>query len=134
MEDLHKLTDIQLNWLQARLRCKSDKEACVVVGIAPSTCYGWEEKQFMNKLLQEMRLKDIEITRERLGRLGGKAVDALENELDDIESKQKVYAAVSVLDRIGLSAKQQIDVTSGGESIVLTAEERVLRIQALMKK
>ena len=131
-EQLSQLTDIQLKWVQARLHTNSDKDACSLVGIAPSTCYGWAEKQQINDLLREMRLGDIEVTRARLVRLGAKAVDAIEDELDDIDGKQKPYTAFNVLDRIGISAKQQLDVTSGGQPITLTAEERELRLKALL--
>ena len=131
--ELYKLTDIQLRWLQARLRSKTDKDACEIIGIASSTCYNWEEKPLLNKLLQDMRLQDIEITRERLGRLGGKAIDVIEEELDDSE-KNRAYIVFNLLDRIGISAKQQIDVTSGGQPITLTAEERELRLKALLNK
>ena len=111
---LKTLTQIQIEFVRKRLDTVSDKEAAEAIGIAPSTTYGWPNKKAVNRAVQLARLGSLELAREALSRLALKAVGVLDKEMDD---GKKLDAACEVLDRAGLVARKELDVTSGGKPL-----------------
>ena len=62
---------------------------------------------------------------ERLKALAGRAVDVLEDFLEDTESGAlRLAAARDVLDRAGYKATEKVDLTSKGESFSFTIQGR----------
>lgn len=129
--DLSQFTDSQIRFIEARLICRSDKEAAEMVGISPATAYNWKEKDEINAAVNKLNLSELKTTRERMYRLLPKAIDALEQELDDKE-KSRAYVVFNLLDRVGLGTKQQLEVSGEINVTTLTDEERALRLKALL--
>jgi hypothetical protein len=121
---LEELTELQVRFVQARLTTTSDAEAARKAGTTPGTFYNWKNKDKIRKAIQLSRLEFLEQARNRLKQA---AVEAVEVVLDEMRnprgSSNRLTAALQILDRIGLP--RGVDITSGGESFVLSREERL---------
>jgi len=111
---LKTLTGIQIEFVSARLTTKSDKAAAEAIGISPITVYKWPNKPIVNQVLRLAALNSLEVARERLSRLTLKAVGVLDKEMD---GDKPLPPACEVLDRAGLAAKRELDVTTGGRRL-----------------
>ena len=114
---LKTLSPLQLKFVEARMVYDSDREAARAIGTAPETVYKWAAKERINQAIVLARIDSVNVAREKLRRLAGKAVDALEELLSCTDNKEKRQAAAEILDRIGLPAQKAIDVTSGGGAL-----------------
>jgi len=116
---LRMLTGAQLEFVTYRMHLPTDKAAAEKIGLAPDTVYGWPNKDAVNRAVRLAKLDGVQVGRERLRRLIGKAIDVLEDELDasGIGDNNRLKAALEVLDRTGLEGKAGIDVTSEGKRL-----------------
>lgn len=122
---LKTLSQIQVEFVSMRLSTKSDREAAEAIGISPVTVYKWPNKRVVNQVIRFAVLNNLEVARERLSRLTLKAVGVLDKEMD---GDKPLPPACEVLDRAGLSAKGQLEVTV---DVGLTDEERIKRLAAI---
>ena len=111
---LKTLTQTQIEFVSARLSAKSDKKAAEIIGISPDVVYNWPNKPIVNQVVRLAVLNNLEVARERLSRLTLKAVGVLDKEMD---GDKPLPPACEVLDRAGLAAKRELDVTTGGRQL-----------------
>lgn len=111
---LKTLSQAQVEFVAARLGTKSDKEAAQAIGIPPDTAYKWPNKSVINQILRLAVLNNLEVARERLSRLTLKAVGVLDKEMD---GDKPLPPACEVLDRAGLAARRELDVTTAGRPL-----------------
>ncbi len=122
---LKTLTPNQLDFVRARLDCNSDAEAARVSGVAPGTVARWKaEGAPIDAVIQLAKMDSVILATEMLRRLGTKAVDVLEGEMS---GRRKLDAAKDVLDRLGVTAGNKIDITSGGQPLTAIREVVVER-------
>jgi len=135
---LEDLTPKQLRFVAVRPYCNSDSAAADRVGISKSTVYHWENKDEIDEAVQLLTKDAIEEGRRRLRALITKAIDVIEEELDQgiLGDSTRMRAALETLNRGGLTGEQRVDVTSGGKPISrITSEEQeraVKELQALL--
>ena len=107
----------QLRYLAVRPFVRFNKEAAEAIGIAEETVSRWENKAEVDEAVQLMVADGIILAAEILRRYVPQAAHELVTELGNIEVSMRHKAAKEVLDRSGLSARQQMDITSGGEPL-----------------
>lgn len=118
---LQTLTEDQLRFVAERLSCRTDLEAAERCGLSKHTVYGWDNKQAINDAVMLARLDCLNVARERLRRMAGKALDVLGEEMDGKgRNAKKLEAALAVLDRAGLVVVSKIEqrTESSGDLIV----------------
>jgi len=107
----------QLRYLAVRPFVRYDKEAAAAIGLAAETVCRWENKADVDEAIKLMIADGIIVAAEILRRYVPQAATELVEELADSEVGMRHRAAKEVLDRGGLPAKQQMDVTSGGKPL-----------------
>lgn len=110
-------TPVQIKWVMARLVNKTDQKAAKAVGIHRTTASRWSNKaaldEVVNILLREPVKAALTILQEA-------AVDAASVLVDELERKDKLRAADSILDRIGLRGSQKHELTGkGGDAMTI---------------
>jgi hypothetical protein len=118
-EILRELTDAELRYLERRLAVRSDAEACKLVGISRTLISHSPRLLLIREAILQARMDGVELTRERLRRLAGNAVQVLEDVMASptAETASRVAASKTVLDRIGLPAQQDVQVSAQGETM-----------------
>ena len=73
--------------------------------------------------------------KERLAGLVEKAIDVLEQEIThgSLGDGTRLRAALTVMERGGLTEKKEVDVTSGGQPILVTNEQHNRSVAALLE-
>jgi len=107
----------QLRYLAVRPFVRFNKEAAEAIGIAEETVCRWENKAEVDEAVRLMVADGIVLAAEIVRRYVPQAAQELVTELSDTEVSMRHKAAKEVLDRGGLPAKQQMDLTSGGEPL-----------------
>lgn len=122
LEDiLRTLSEDQLRFVAERLSCRTDAEAADKCGFPHRTVYGWDNKQDVNDAVRLAQLDGLNVARERLRRMAGKALTVLDAEMDGKHRNAKRYeAALAVLDRVGLAAVQRVEqkTENSGEMVI----------------
>ena len=116
-ELLKTFTPEQIDFVSHRMVCKSDKEAAEKAELNYDSVRSWKNKQEVNLAVRLAKMDSVVVAREKLRRLAPKAVDVLDEELDDKENR--LAAARDVLDRAGLAKESKIKHT-GQSAVVLT--------------
>jgi len=116
-ELVNGFTTDQLRYLAVRPFVRYDKEAAKIIGLAAETVSRWENKADIDEAIRLMVMDGIVVAAEILRRYVPQAATELVEELVDDEVGMRHRAAKEVLDRGGLPAKQQMDLTSGGEKL-----------------
>lgn len=112
---LGRATPDQVRWVVARLSSKTDHEAARIAGVHPSTVSKWENKGDLDRAVNLLLQEPITAARSILERA---AVDAAQVLVDSLTMKgRQLVAANSVLDRVGVTGTNHIDVTSGGKAL-----------------
>jgi hypothetical protein len=107
---LKGLTPSQLLWVSKRIDAKTDTKACEDADIGMSTLGRWKADGVpIDEVVRLIREDSVLLGKERLRRLVPKAIDVLEDELD---GRRKLDAAKEVLDRAGVDAPKQVDVSA----------------------
>lgn len=122
---LEELSPTQLKYVAVRPACRSDAEAAKAIKITPSAVYHWDNKEEIDKAVALLCVDVIADGRERLKMLMGKAIDVLEQEVTQgvIGDGTRLRAALTILERGGLSEKHEVDVTTGGQPIATLSNE-----------
>jgi len=107
----------QLKFVAARIHCKSDVEAARVLGVKRGAVYNWGNKQDINKAVRLSQMRSLEISRERLNRLSEKAIGVLDDEMSN--KRNKLQAAIQVLDRTGFGATQTVKNENSGTTEII---------------
>lgn len=133
---LEELSPTQLKYVAVRPTCRSDAEAAKAIKITPSTVYHWDNKARVEEAVSLLCVDAIEDGKERLRALMGKAIDVLEQEVTQgvIGDGTRLRAALTILERGGLSEKKELDVTTGGKPIVALSNENHERSVAELLK
>jgi len=134
-EILQTLTTAQLKFVARRVYLRTDKEAAEAVGIAPPTVYGWPNKDDVNEAVRLAQMNSVDVGRERLQRLVEQAIDVIEDEMTDdgLRSRDRLKAALEVLDRTGLEAGSRVDVVSEGQRLGVGDDYRAAILGALSR-
>jgi len=116
---LDSLTPDQLRFVTERSNYRSDTAACKGLKIGRSTLASWKQDVPIDEIIRLMALDVLTVAREKLKRAVTSAVDVM---IEDVEKGRKhsqirQKAAQDILDRNGVTAPKQVDVTSGGEPI-----------------
>lgn len=122
-ELLLKLTPNQIQFVRERLAVTSDAEAARRVGLTPNATYNWDNRELVK---QAIKLAQADVIKFALVRLKQGAAQAIDVILDEMQNPRgnsnRLRAATEVLDRVGLP--RGLDFTTGGESFVLSKQER----------
>ena len=114
------LTPKQRQFIQALLTDGDVAAACETASVGRSTAYRWMQEAAFAAALREAEREALLATSRRLVRLGGKAVQVLEDTLGDHEAPAavRVRAADSVLTKL-LQLRETVDL-----------EERIAALEA----
>jgi len=107
----------QLRYLAVRPFVRFNKEAAEATGIAEETVCRWKNKADIDEAVRLMVADGIILAAEILKRYVPQAAQEFVTELSDIEVSMRHKAAKEVLDRGGLPAKQQMDLTTAGQPL-----------------
>jgi len=122
-ELLTELEPNQIRWIEARLTTTSHAEAARIIGVTPASMYTWTNRE---QVMAALKLAQVNVIEFALARLKQGAAEAVNVILDEMKNPRgasnRLRAAEAVLDRVGLP--KGIDLTTGGESFVLSEEER----------
>ncbi len=109
---LRTLTEEQLKFVGERLSCRTDAEAADRCGLPQRTVYGWDNKQDVNEAVRLARMDGLNVARERLRRMVGRALDVLDTEMDGKRRNSRpLDSAKEVLDRAGLVVVQKTEIS-----------------------
>ena len=111
---LKGLSPEQLDWVQARLVCQTNAEACRKAQVVEGTYYRWKREGVpLDEIVNLAKSDSVLLAAERLRRLTSKAVTVLDEEMDNRRSR--LDAAKEVLDRAGLpkTSKQEVSGADG---------------------
>lgn len=117
LEQLLKgLTIDQLRYVSARAQCTTDQQAADAAHISRSTLTRWKQDAPIDEVVRLIAQDSVLVAREKLRRAAAQAVDVLTDDLEARRhSKIRQDAAKDVLDRLGVKAPQQVDVTATGD-------------------
>ena len=118
-EILARATDVQRKYVQARFLHPNSAAAARAIGLHRSTPSKWDNLAELEEAVTLADISTIAAAKERLEEMIPAALDALERAAKG-RGGTSVAAARAILDRAGLPAMSQVDVTSGGESIQAT--------------
>ncbi len=113
-EILSQATPEQVRWVMERLTSRTDGEAATRAGVHPTTVSRWSNKEDLDEAVLWLLLERVEGARSILVQAAIQAAQVLVSELS---GRHKLAAARDILDRVGLSSKRALDVTSGGEPL-----------------
>jgi len=106
-EILASATPLQVRWVMARLVSKTDQKAARAVGIHPTTVSRWSNKVELEKAINILLREPVEAA---LTVLQKAAIDAASVLVSELERKDKLRAADSILDRVGLRGSQKHEI------------------------
>ena len=89
--------------------------ACRKMGLNRTTPHHWDNLEQLEEVVTAIQIDQIDGARWALTNLSVDAVKALKQGLG--ERANRVRAADSILDRVGIPKQSAMDVTSGGETI-----------------
>lgn len=117
------MSDIQRQFVVARLLAKSDAEACRKINISISCAANWPSKELIHKFIDYQRRDVLNAARLVLAESTLDAVEVLRNKL---VGRQALTAAKEILDRAGLPAitRQEISGPSGAAIEVKAVDYR----------
>jgi len=118
-EILARANDIQRKYVQARFLHPNTAAAARAIGIHRSTPSKWPNLEELEEAVVLADISTIAAAKERLEEMIPAALDALERAAKS-KGGTSVAAARAILDRAGLPAQSNVDVTSGGEPIRAT--------------
>ena len=118
-EILARANDIQRKYVQARFLHPNTAAAARAIGIHRSTPSKWDNLEELEEAVVLADISTIAAAKERLEEMIPAALDALERAARS-KGGTSVAAARAILDRAGLPAQSNVDVTSGGEPIRAT--------------
>ena len=118
---------VDLQFIGARLSTASDADAARIIDRSPRTVWNWanesveglpyNRKQIITELVKRFGRQYVKVAQERMLKLTNEAVDILEDTMKgDIQAQLQFQAAKEILDRTGVTAKQQVEIT--GDTLV----------------
>jgi hypothetical protein len=113
-EILDKATDLQEDYVIARLTHPDAAKAARSLGLHKSTIYKWHNFDDLEEAVTLLRRDAVEAARLALKDLAVDAVQALARALTG-KGSTAVNAANSILDRIGLPKQSQVEHSGTGE-------------------
>jgi len=129
-EIMARIPSVQRRYVVARLTCDSSAAACRQIGISKSTPCHWDNMDELEEAIGLLYNDVIEAAKLALENLAIEAARALGKALKD-GGGTSVAAAKAILDRIGLPAMSQVDMTSGGQVLPTpTITEVVVKLPA----
>ena len=115
-EILDRATDVQQDYVIARLVAPNQTRAARAIGIHRTTPAHWDNLDELEEAVHILRKEKVEAARVLMMDATLDAVIALKEGLKE-RGSVAVNAAKAILDRAGLPVQSQVDVTSKGESI-----------------
>ena len=115
-EILARATDVQRKYVQARFLHSNPADAARAIGLHRTTPHKWDNLAELEEAVTLADISTIAAAKERLEEMIPAALDALERAAKG-RGGTSVAAARAILDRAGLPAQSNVDVTSGGEPI-----------------
>jgi len=106
-----------VRWVVARLGTTTDQDAARDAGIHRTTVSKWENKPQLDEAVRALLLDAAESARQILLTSAPEAARALSDSLKD--RHQRVQAANSILDRVGVAGESKVEV-GGKVEVVLT--------------
>lgn len=94
----------QVKWVLARLVCRTDQEAATEIGFHPSTVSRWPNKSELDRAVSLLLREPVSAA---LTVLQEAAISAASVLVDALTDKDKLRAADSILDRVGLRGPQE---------------------------
>lgn len=117
-EILANATTDQVKWVVARLSSRTDREAAKSIGVHPSTVCKWPNKAKLDKAVNLLLQEPVGAA---LTVMEKAAIDAASVLVSELERKDKLRAADSILDRVGLRGSQKHEVAGkDGGAIIIT--------------
>lgn len=117
------LTDLQQQYVIARLGVKTDTAACKLIGISCQVASNWPEKPIINEYVRYMRRNARDAAMKILTESMIEAANVLRRAL---RTRARITAAKDILDRGGLPAvtRQEITGNDGGPIEVRAVDYR----------
>ncbi len=115
-EILDNATDIQQDYVIARLTCPDSAKACRKIGIHKSTPYHWDNLEELEEAASILRRDAVEAARLALKDLAVEAVQTLARAMGG-KGSAAVNAANSILDRVGLPKQSTVELAGGSEPV-----------------
>lgn len=115
-EILESATDIQQDYIRARLIHPNMARAAKSLGLNRSTPIKWDNLDEIEEAVAILRRDAVEAARLALQDLALEAVQTLKAVLQG-KGGAAVRAADSILDRVGIPKQSAVDVTSKGQSV-----------------
>ena len=119
---LRTLSAEQLRFVSVRMFCGSDADAAREIGMRPSRCYGWDNKQDVNEAVKLAQLDGTHVAVERLKRMLNKGIDALEAEIDG--KRNRLDAVKELFDRVWGKAVQRNENDQSGDVVIRVVYDR----------
>jgi len=113
---LDRATETQQRYIKARLVHPSPAQAAKALGLHRTTPHKWDNLDELEEAVALMLADTLEAAKAKLESLVPVALDALERAAKG-RGQTSVTAARAILDRAGLPAQSQVDVTTGGEPV-----------------
>ena len=114
-EILDRATDIQYQYVIKRMTEPTPAHAARALGMHRTSPHNWDNLPELEEAVKLLRPDVIEVARSAIVNWALDAVEALGDALND--KSHRVRAAQAILDRAGLPAMSQVDVTSKGQSL-----------------
>ncbi len=123
--ELEQLEDNRLAYVVARSKVNSDRQGYLDAGIAKASFYTWstEERKKLNDIAQRLKRETATRALMILQDAAEQAAIVKTKGLENRDERIKQAAATEILDRTIGKTKDRIDVTSGGEKIIVTLKE-----------
>jgi hypothetical protein len=113
---LEAATDIQRRYVMARvLGARGIADAARQLHIHRSTPHQWDNLEDLERVVISVQIDQVDGARWALTNLSVEAVQALQKGLG--ERSNRIPAANSILDRVGIPKQSAVDVTSKGQSL-----------------
>lgn len=118
-EIYRQLSDTELKFLSARVRCDTNREAARVAKIPEATVYSFPHKALVDEAVRLIAQDGVSLAIEMLRRAVTKAAEVKVSGLDEKSVTVRQAVSSEILDRAGLGVAQKVDVTSGGQPVTI---------------
>jgi len=111
---LRTMSITQVKFVHTRMNTQYDREAAELVGVSKETVSKWENKKDIDRAVKLVMCDGVMLAAELLRRQAADAALALGKDLTGPFGKDRIAAAIAILDRTGLAVTQKLDLNVAG--------------------
>jgi len=120
---LNQLSPNQIRFVVSRLDYDSDAAAARALDLDPTTVSKWPERELIRRALSLVALDSISGIKAVIERNGVKAALVKVKGLDSEDESIRQRAALEIINLLIGDAKKTIDLTSGGQKIIISLKQ-----------